>query len=81
MPTYEYECQSCGHRFEKIQAFSEEPITKCPECECEVKRVISAPAFQFKGGKPSAERRMHRGKPIHQAKDGHWEENGIIDRR
>ncbi len=33
MPTYEYVCQGCGHRFEEMQAFSEEPLTKCPACK------------------------------------------------
>ena len=33
MPTYEYLCKGCGHRFEELQSFSEEPLTKCPECK------------------------------------------------
>ena len=33
MPTYEYECDGCGHAFEEFQYFSEEPLTKCPECK------------------------------------------------
>jgi putative FmdB family regulatory protein len=49
MPLYEYECQKCGHRFEKIQKFSDKPVKKCPECGGKVKQVISAPAVQFKG--------------------------------
>jgi putative FmdB family regulatory protein len=32
MPTYEYECEACGHRFDEFQSFSAEPLTKCPEC-------------------------------------------------
>ena len=50
MPLYEYECEKCGHRFEKIQKFSDPLVTECPECgEDEVEKVISAPAVQFKG--------------------------------
>jgi putative FmdB family regulatory protein len=49
MPLYDYQCQKCGHRFEKIQKFSERIVTKCPECGGRVERVISAPAVQFKG--------------------------------
>lgn len=49
MPLYEYKCKECGHRFEKIQSFSAEPITDCPVCEGEVERLISAPAVHFKG--------------------------------
>ena len=33
MPTYEYECDACGHDFEQFQYFSEEPLTKCPSCK------------------------------------------------
>jgi putative FmdB family regulatory protein len=49
MPLYEYQCKKCGHRFEKIQKFSDKPIKKCPECGAAVEQVISAPAVQFKG--------------------------------
>ena len=33
MPTYEYECDACGHNFDEFQYFSEEQLTKCPECK------------------------------------------------
>jgi len=49
MPLYEYQCKKCGHRFEKIQKFSDKPIRKCPECGGQVEQMISAPAVQFKG--------------------------------
>ncbi|HEV2399356.1 MAG TPA: zinc ribbon domain-containing protein [Candidatus Sulfotelmatobacter sp.] len=49
MPLYEYQCSKCGHRFEKIQKFSDKRIKKCPECGGRVEQVISAPAVQFKG--------------------------------
>ncbi len=49
MPLYEYECKKCGHRFEKIQKFSDRMVKKCPECGGQVEQVISAPAVQFKG--------------------------------
>jgi putative FmdB family regulatory protein len=49
MPLYEYQCKKCGHRFEKIQKFSDRPIKKCPECGGAVEQTISAPAVQFKG--------------------------------
>ncbi len=49
MPLYEYQCEKCGHRFEKIQKFSDKIIKKCPECGGKVEQVISAPAVQFKG--------------------------------
>jgi putative FmdB family regulatory protein len=49
MPLYEYLCKKCGHRFEKIQKFSDRMVKKCPECGGQVEQVISAPAVQFKG--------------------------------
>jgi len=41
MPTYEYECKKCGHRFEVFQSMSDEPVKKCPECGKEVRRLVS----------------------------------------
>lgn len=49
MPLYEYECKKCGHRFERIQKFSDALVKKCPECGGKVEQMISAPAVQFKG--------------------------------
>ena len=48
MPLYEYHCLKCG-RFETLQKFSEGPLAACPTCGGAVERLISAPAFQFKG--------------------------------
>jgi putative FmdB family regulatory protein len=41
MPTYEYECKSCGHTFETFQAMSDDPLRNCPECGKEVRRLIN----------------------------------------
>jgi putative FmdB family regulatory protein len=49
VPLYEYQCQKCRHRFEKIQKFSDAPVKKCPECGGKVEKMLSAPAFHFKG--------------------------------
>jgi putative FmdB family regulatory protein len=49
MPLYEYQCKKCGHRFERIQKFSDAAVKKCPECGGAVERLISASAVQFKG--------------------------------
>src|SRR6476646_11161425 len=49
MPLYEYECKKCGHRFERIQRFSDRMVKKCPECGGKVEQMISAPAVRFKG--------------------------------
>jgi len=50
MPTYEYECEKCGHTFERFQSIKDEPVKKCPECGAHVRRLISAGAgIIFKG--------------------------------
>jgi putative FmdB family regulatory protein len=41
MPTYEYECRSCGHAFEAKQSMSDAPLTDCPSCGEKVRRVMS----------------------------------------
>ena len=49
MPTYQYACRSCGHRFEVVQSMTEEPLTRCPECEGELRKVYAPPAIAFRG--------------------------------
>lgn len=50
MPLYEYECEACAKRFERIQKFSDPPIDVCPNCgKGPVKKLPSSPAIQFKG--------------------------------
>ena len=51
MPTYDYECQVCGHRFEKFQSITADPVGKCPTCgENKVRRLIgTGGAVIFKG--------------------------------
>jgi putative FmdB family regulatory protein len=48
MPLYEYECEA-GHHFEKILKFSDPPLETCPTCGKPVHKLVSSPAFQFKG--------------------------------
>jgi putative FmdB family regulatory protein len=49
MPLYEYQCDSCGHRFEVIQKYSDPPVAVCPKCGGTVHKLLSSPAIQFKG--------------------------------
>jgi putative FmdB family regulatory protein len=49
MPLYEYQCQACGERVEVIQKVSDPPYSHCPKCGGEMKKLVSAPAIQFKG--------------------------------
>ena len=50
MPLYEYECEACGTRFEKILKFSDPPLEVCDKCgKGPIRKLLSSPAFQFKG--------------------------------
>ncbi len=49
MPLYEYQCESCGSVFEKIQKFADAPLTVHEECGGHVHRLLTAPAFHLKG--------------------------------
>lgn len=49
MPLYPYRCTQCGHRFEKIQSFSAEPLKECPKCHGALERQLTAPGLHFKG--------------------------------
>jgi putative FmdB family regulatory protein len=51
MPTYEYGCSACGHRFEEQQRMSDAPLRTCPQCTKDaLERLITATAFVLKGG-------------------------------
>ncbi len=50
MPTYEYQCDSCGNGFEAVQKMADAPLTTCPECGKSVRRVLSGGlGISFKG--------------------------------
>ena len=50
MPTYEYECTKCGHKFDLFQPMKDDPIKKCPECKGKVDRLIGqGSGIIFKG--------------------------------
>ncbi|MFN9986220.1 MAG: FmdB family zinc ribbon protein, partial [Pirellula sp.] len=51
MPTYDYECDACGHTFELFQSISADPETKCPKCKkLKLRRLIgTGAAVMFKG--------------------------------
>ena len=50
MPVYEYECESCGGRFEAVRRFSDPELSECLLCKGKgVRKVLSAPAFVLKG--------------------------------
>lgn len=49
MPIYEYECEQCGVRFERLQRMADAPLADCPECDGHVHRVIQPVGIIFKG--------------------------------
>jgi putative FmdB family regulatory protein len=49
MPMYEYQCAGCGGTFEVLQKFSDAPKEVCDVCGGKLEKLISSPAFQFKG--------------------------------
>jgi putative FmdB family regulatory protein len=50
MPIYEYECQKCERVTEAMQKFSDAPLTHCPKCQGDLKKLISQSTFHLKGG-------------------------------
>ncbi len=49
MPTYDYQCESCHHRFEVRQSFHDDPVAACPLCDSSARRRISLVPVIFKG--------------------------------
>jgi putative FmdB family regulatory protein len=49
MPMYTYRCERCGVRFDRIQSFSAQALTRCPECQGHVRRLIQPAGIVFKG--------------------------------
>ena len=50
MPTYDYQCSSCGHTFERRQRFDDDPVAACPDCAATSRRVFHSVPILFKGG-------------------------------
>jgi putative FmdB family regulatory protein len=49
VPTYQYACTACDHRFEAVQSFSDASLTECPECSGALRKVFSSVGIVFKG--------------------------------
>ncbi len=49
MPTYQYACKECDHRFEAVQSFSDPSLTVCPQCSGALRKVFSSVGVVFKG--------------------------------
>ncbi|HEX2039772.1 MAG TPA: FmdB family zinc ribbon protein [Acidimicrobiales bacterium] len=49
MPTYEYACKACGEHLEVVQSFKDDPLTDCPNCGGELRKVFGSIGITFKG--------------------------------
>jgi len=49
MPVYTYKCRNCGHEFEQRQRMSDDPLSDCPVCAGELRRVVNSVGIVFKG--------------------------------
>nr|WP_221315677.1 FmdB family zinc ribbon protein [Saccharopolyspora gloriosae] len=49
VPTYQYACTECDHRFETVQSFSEDSLTECPQCTGRLRKLFNAVGIVFKG--------------------------------
>ena len=49
MPTYEYRCTKCGEHLEVVQSFKDAPLTECPQCAGELRKVYSPVGIVLKG--------------------------------
>jgi putative FmdB family regulatory protein len=49
VPTYQYACKVCEHRFEAVQSFTEASLTECPECSGQLRKLYGSVGVVFKG--------------------------------
>ena len=49
MPTYQYACKECDHRFEAVQSFSDASLTECPQCSGPLRKLFGSVGVVFKG--------------------------------
>jgi putative FmdB family regulatory protein len=68
VPTYQYACTECGEQLEKVQKFSDDPLTVCPNCNGRLRKVFSPVGIVFKGS--GFYRTDSRNGPVAGGKDG-----------
>ena len=76
MPTYEYRCRACGHVFDIVQKMSDDPLTICPECGGELRKVFAPPAIAFKGSGFYATDHGKKAKPAGETKGDGGKDGG-----
>jgi putative FmdB family regulatory protein len=73
MPTYEYRCKDCGEHLEVVQAFTDDPLTECPACGGQLRKVFGNIGITFKGSgfyKTDSRTRSTAAKSDSKASDG-----------
>jgi putative FmdB family regulatory protein len=63
MPTYQYRCTSCDRELDVVQKFTDDPLTDCPECDGNLRKVFNAVGVVFKGSGFYATDNRTKGKP------------------
>jgi putative FmdB family regulatory protein len=64
MPTYEYECGNCRHRFELRQSFDDEPEALCPQCRQAARRIFHPAPIIYKTGGFYVTDSRHKSEPL-----------------
>ena len=49
MPTYQYACTECDHRFDAVQSFTDSALSECPECHGRLRKLYGNVGVVFKG--------------------------------
>lgn len=49
VPTYQYACTECDHRFDAVQSFTDSSLTECPQCSGKLRKLYGAVGVVFKG--------------------------------
>ena len=81
MPTYQYACTECGEQLEKVQKFSDDPLTECPVCDGRLRKVFSPVGIVFKGsGFYRTDSRSGSNGSVTGAKDNDKSESGSKDK-
>ena len=70
MPTYQYACTECGHRFEPFQSFTDDALTECPACAGRLRKVFNRVGVVFKGSGFYRTDSREAAKPKDGAKEG-----------
>ena len=79
MPTYEFRCRDCGHTFDVVQKMTDDPLTVCPNCGGQLRKVFAPPAIAFKGSGFYATDHGKKAKKPEPATDGGAKGDGKAD--